>query len=186
MDAEPAYEDHPSQFNIENGYIEAYNTRKSLYWALFAGAHGHTYGCHPIWQFYTLGKNPKSFCRHTWQEAMHFPGSAQMQHAKKLIESRPYLSRIPDQSLLVGDAGTGSYHVQATRDVDGSYAFVYCAAMKPVTVDLGKLRGDKIEASWYDPRTGAVHRVGQIENAGPRQHTFTPPRYLAGLGVGAG
>jgi hypothetical protein len=173
LDAEPAYEDHPSQFNIENGYIEEYDNRKSLYWALFAGAHGHTYGCHPIWQFYALGRNPKSFCRHTWHEAMHFPGSAQMQFAKKLIESRPFLTRIPDQTLIVGDAGTGSYHVQATRDENGSYAFVYCAAMKPVTLDLGKLRGDKLDVSWYDPRTGAVHRVGQIDNTGPRE--FTPP-----------
>lgn len=179
MDGEPAYEDHPSAFNIENGYIEAYDNRKSLYWALFAGAHGHTYGCHPIWQFYTLGKNPKSFCRHTWQEAIHFPGSSQMQYARRLIESRPFLSRIPDQSLILrqaqdGDVGEGSYHVQATRDADGSYAFAYCAAMKPVTIDLSKLSGEVLGVHWYDPRTGAAHHAGNIKNDGLRE--FTPPR----------
>ena len=173
MDAEPAYEDHPSQFNIENGYIEAYDARKSLYWALFAGAHGHTYGCHPIWQFFTLGRHPKSFCRHTWYEAMHFPGSAQMQHAKKLIESRPFLSRIPDQSLVVGDSGSGTYHVQATRDADGSYAFVYCASMKPVTIDLSKLSGDLLDVHWVDPRTGTAQYAGRIKREGVRE--FTPP-----------
>lgn len=174
MDGEPAYEDHPSAFDIENGYLEAYDNRKSLYWALFAGAHGHTYGCHPIWQFFTLGRNPKGFCRHTWQEAMYFPGSSQMQYAKRLIESRPFLSRIPDQSLIVGDAGEGTHHVQATRDTDGSYAFVYCPTMKPVTVDLSKLRGEILDVHWYDPRTGAAHRAGRVKNDGP--HEFTPPR----------
>ncbi|MDW8350338.1 MAG: glycoside hydrolase family 140 protein [Anaerolineae bacterium] len=174
MDGEPAYEDHPSAFDIENGYVEAYDNRKSLYWALFAGAHGHTYGCNPIWQFFTLGRNPKSFCRHTWQEAMSFPGSGQMQYAKRLIESRPFLSRIPDQSLIVGDAGQGTYRVQATRDADGSYAFIYCPTIRPVTVDLSKLSGDALDVHWYDPRTGAAHRAGRIKNDGP--HEFTPPR----------
>lgn len=41
MDAEAGYEDHPAGFNLENGYLDDYDVRKALYWALFAGAHGH-------------------------------------------------------------------------------------------------------------------------------------------------
>lgn len=174
MDGEPAYEDHPSQFNIEHGYIEEYDNRKSLYWALFAGAHGHTYGCHPIWQFFTLGRHPKSYCRHTWAEAMHLPGSGQMQHARALLESRPFLSRIPDQSLIVGDPGEGTHHARATRDAEGSYALVYFPTLRTLTIDLSKLSGKQLNAHWYDPRTGAWHRVGRLENSGPR--AFTPPQ----------
>ena len=51
MDAEPGYEDHPAGFDKKNGYLDDHDVRKSAYWALFAGAHGHTYGCHDIWQF---------------------------------------------------------------------------------------------------------------------------------------
>ena len=82
LDAEPGYEDHPAGFNIDNGYLDDYDCRKSLYWALFAGAHGHTYGCHPIWQMWQTGRTPLSVCRRAWYEALHLPGSAQMQHAK--------------------------------------------------------------------------------------------------------
>ena len=52
LDGEPGYEDHPSGFKVENGYLNDYDVRKFAYWALFAGAHGHTYGCHDIWQFF--------------------------------------------------------------------------------------------------------------------------------------
>jgi hypothetical protein len=105
---------------------------------------------------------------------MHFPGSGQMQHARRLIESRPFLSRIPDQSLIAGDAGAGTHHVQATRDTDGSYAFVYLASMKPVSINLDALSGERLDAHWVDPRTGAAHRIGRIEKKGIRE--FTPPQ----------
>ena len=39
----------------------------------------------------------------------------QMQHLKKLVESRPMLLRIPDQSLIVGEKGEGVHHVRAAR-----------------------------------------------------------------------
>src|SRR5690606_24303358 len=58
MDAEPGYEDHPNAFKQENGYLDEADVRKSAYWALLAGAHGHTYGCHDIWQFYAPGRDP--------------------------------------------------------------------------------------------------------------------------------
>ncbi|PJF47804.1 MAG: hypothetical protein CUN48_06890 [Candidatus Thermofonsia Clade 3 bacterium] len=173
MDGEPPYEDHPAGFDIAQGYLEAYDARKALYWSLFAGAHGHTYGCHAIWQCFAPGRNPKSFCRHTWQEAMHFPGSGQMQHAKHLLLSRPFLSRIPDQSLIVGEAGAGVHHVQATRDADGSYALVYCPVPRPVTVDTSKLSSDHLNVHWFDPRLGVAHYAGQVSNDGI--HTFVPP-----------
>ena len=177
MDGEPAYEDHPSAFNIENGYMDAYDVRKGLYWALFAGAHGHTYGCHPIWQFFVPGRIPRSFCRHTWQEALHFPGSGQVQHARWLIESRPFLSRVPDQSLILRTEReqTGGHHVRATRDAEGSYVFVYFPTSQTVTLDLRALRADLLRVSWYDPRTGAARHAGYVPNGEPC--AFTAPDF---------
>jgi hypothetical protein len=84
-----------------------------------------------------------------------------MRHARRLIESRPVLDRVPDQGLLVSEAGSGAGHVRATRASDGSYAFVYVPTGEPVTVDLGKLAGKAVTASWYDPRTGEGHRIGE-------------------------
>lgn len=174
LDAEPGYEDHPNSFNADNGYLDDYDVRKSAYWALFAGACGHTYGCHDIWQFL----NPERFTpvttpRTPWREALQLPGAGQMQHARRLIESRPFLSRVPDQTLIVSDAREGTDHIQATRDSDGSYAFVYFASGQPATVDVRKLSGPTLRACWYDPRNGIASDAGEISNAAPQE--FTPP-----------
>lgn len=174
MDAEPGYEDHPAGFNGDNGYLDDYDCRKSLYFALFAGAHGHTYGCHSIWQMARPDRAPLSACRRPWHEALHLPGAAQMQHAKNLLLSRPFLSRVPDQSLIVGDAGAGTHHVQATRNDDGAYALVYVPSGKPVTLDLAKLGGDTLAVHWFNPRTGTAEHVETIARiSGPRE--FAPP-----------
>jgi uncharacterized protein DUF4038/collagenase-like protein with putative collagen-binding domain len=173
MDAEPAYEDHPSSFDLNNGYLDDYDVRKGLYWALFAGACGHTYGCHDIWQMWQEGREPATFARTPWYKALYLPGSAQVQHARALLESRPYFSRIPDQSLIVSDMGEGTHHIQATRDADGSYALIYLPSCKPVTIDLDKLSGETLNVTWYDPRTGEARLAGQVPCSG--RQVFTPP-----------
>lgn len=173
MDAEPGYEDHPSSFNPDNGYLDDYDVRKALYWGLFAGAHGHTYGCHPIWQFWRPGRKPISWVRRPWYEALHLPGAAQVQHARALLLSRPYLSRIPDQQLIVSENGGGTLHIQASRDSDGSYALVYLPMSGSVDIDLERLSGDRLTAHWFDPRTGTARRVEDVTRSGVR--TFRSP-----------
>ena len=173
MDAEPGYEDHPAGFNMDNGYLDDYEVRKSLYWGLFAGAHGHTYGCHPVWQMWQAGHKPISAVRRPWHEALRLPGSAQMRHAKALLLSRPFLSRVPDQSLVLSPIEGGTHHVRATRDGGGAYALIYLPSGKPVDVDLDRLSGTTVLAHWYDPRTGAARRIGDLPKSG--RSTFTPP-----------
>lgn len=175
LDAEPGYEDHPAGFNLDNGYLDDYDCRKSVYWALFAGAFGHTYGCHDIWQMWLPGRPPLSTVRRTWQEGLHLPGSAQMRHARALIESRPFLSRIPDQALIASEAGEGTHHVRATRDEQGSYAFLYIPSGKTVTVNLEPLTGETLRACWYDPRTGTARRIGEFAREEQKQREFKPP-----------
>ena len=104
-----------------------------------------------------------------------------MQYVKNLMLSRPYLTRIPDQSIIVSEIGDGDAHVRATRDWDpakrepsqGSYAFVYTPLGQPVTVDLEKLSGEKIKAWWYDPRHGTADEIGVFDKKSNRQ--FNPP-----------
>ena len=174
MDAEPAYEDHPSGFDLDNGYLDDYDVRKGLYWGLFAGACGHTYGCHDIWQMWQEGRDPATFTRTPWYDALHLPGSAQVQHARALLESRPYLSRVPDQTLIAGEPGQGTHHVQATRDEDGSYALLYLPSCRPVTVDLERLSGETLNVHWYNPRTGEARPAGRVPRQGRQQ--FRPPQ----------
>ena len=49
LDGEPIYEDHPVSFDAKKlGHSIAADVRRPLYWDLFSGACGHTYGHHSV------------------------------------------------------------------------------------------------------------------------------------------
>ena len=106
-----------------------------------------------------------------WPEALELPAANQMQFVRRLMESRPLLDRIPDQSLIIENTYPAAERIQATRGND--YAFVYTAAGKPFTVKLGTLSGSQLAAYWINPRQGEVKAAGTVPNKG--QHRFSPP-----------
>jgi hypothetical protein len=171
IDGEPLYEDHPLNFNAKvNGYSFDAHVRQYLYWDLFSGACGHTYGNHAVWQMYAPGRKPVNGPLMYWYEAIQRPGATQMQYARRLLESRSPLSRVPDQTL-VADALEGADHIAATRG-DG-YAFIYSAQGRPFTLNLGKISGTRVKCSWFNPRSGDSQLADQFENSGTRM--MTPP-----------
>jgi len=171
LDGEPLYEDHPLAFRArEFGYSLDAHVRQYAYADVFSGACGHTYGNHAVWQMYTPGRTPVNGPLMYWYQAIHRPGASQMQYVRNLVESRPYLSRIPDQSLLP-EVLEGSDHLTATRG-DG-YVFVYSAQGRRFSVRMGRISGSKVKAWWYNPRTGDSLEIGTFENEGLRE--FTPP-----------
>lgn len=172
IDAEPIYEDHPVCFNANDlGISNAYDVRVYAYLDLFAGAHGHTYGCHDIWQMYSAKRPAVNNPHIYWPEALNLPGANQMRYVRKLMTARPLLDRIPDQSLIVENNLSAPERIQATRGKD--YAFIYSTVGKPFTVNPGKISGKTITATWYDPRTGKTQSAGTFNNQQPQQ--FTPP-----------
>ncbi len=172
MDAEVLYEDHPVCFNAKDlGTSNAYDIRKYAYLDLFSGAHGHTYGCHDIWQMYSPKRDGVNGPHHYWEEAMELPGANEMIFVKNLILSHPFLDRVPDQSLIVENNLAPSERIQATRGKD--YAFIYTSEGKPFTVNFNKISGNSLQVYWYDPRTGKSRDVIMIANAGSKK--FTPP-----------
>jgi hypothetical protein len=170
LDGEPTYEDHPISFNPSNGYATDYDVRKFAYWDLFAGAHGHTYGCHNIWQMYAPGRTAISWAHAYWYDSLDFAGAWDMMHVRNLMLSRPVLSRVPDQSIVT-DARSGGDRIQATRG-DG-YLFVYSASGQSFTVNPGKISGTTLKGWWFDPRAGTSASIGTFGNAG--QQAFSPP-----------
>ena len=182
IDGEPLYEDHPLSFNAGKlGHSLASDVRRPLYWDLFNGAFGHTYGHHSVWQMFDPEKqrNPVNNPLMSWKEAVEQPGAGQMVHARNLLLSRPFLSRIPDPSLVVPGKvvtsvpGEGRYRFTATRDEEGSYIMVYVPAGRPFSVNTGELNAGKIKAWWFNPRNGKATLLGTFANAGV--HHFTPP-----------
>ncbi len=172
IDAEPIYEDHPVCFNAKDlGVSNAYDIRKYAYLDLFAGAFGHTYGCHDIWQFYSPYREAVNNPHIYWQEAMELPAANQMKFVRQLMESRPMLDRVPDQSLIEENNLYVGERIQATRGND--YAFIYSSAGKPFTVNLGKISGTSLNVNWFNPKTGEVKFVEKVENKGKKN--FIPP-----------
>jgi hypothetical protein len=180
LDGEPIYEDHPVSFKAkELGHSIAGDVRRPLYWNLFNGAFGHTYGHHSVWQMWAPGRNPINNPLLPWFEAIDQPGAGQMQHGRRLIESRPFLTRAPDPDVIVTDRvptsvpGAGRYHFAATRDSGGGYAMVYAPIGRGFKVRMDKISGPKVKAWWFNPRDGKATVIGTFDNQGERE--FTPP-----------
>jgi hypothetical protein len=135
-----------------------------------------TYGHHAIWGFVGHRNEVINHADRDWIDALQRPAGRQMQYLRRLIESRPFFSRIPDQKLIASDAGVGGLHIQATRDTEGTYAFVYFP-MNDVTtrLDLSHLGSRKLRAWWFDPRTGVGTLIGTMDGAG--QSEFRTPPY---------
>jgi hypothetical protein len=180
LDGEPIYEDHPVSFDAKKlGHSIASDVRRPLYWDLFSGAFGHTYGHHSVWQMWTPARTPINNPLMPWTEAINQPGAVQMQYGRALMESRPFLTRIPDPDVIVTGAvptsvpGAGRYRFVSTRDASGSYAMVYAPIGRPFTVRMAVITGPSVKAWWFNPRTGQATALGTFANTGER--TFTPP-----------
>jgi hypothetical protein len=172
MDAEPIYEDHPVCFNAtELGTSNAFDVRRSAYLDLFAGAFGHTYGCHDIWQMNSEKHEPVNGPHYTWRQAMELPGANQLKYVRRLMESFPTNSRVPDQSVIAENNYMPAERIQATRGDD--YLFVYSCTGMPFSVFMGKITGSQVKGYWYNPRNGKTTEIEIIPNRGMKK--FTPP-----------
>ncbi|NJK94812.1 MAG: DUF4038 domain-containing protein [Bacteroidales bacterium] len=180
IDAEPIYEDHPINFKPdENGHSVAADVRRPLYWDLFSGAFGHTYGHHSVWQMWSPNQQPINRPLMPWYEAIDQPGAGQMLYGRLLMESRPFFTRIPDNSIIVPETvtssvpGVGSYSFVATRDQDGTYAMIYAPVGRKFSVRMDVIKGGNVVAWWYNPRNGSAIKIGIFSNKGTQ--TFLSP-----------
>ncbi len=177
LDAEPNYEDHPvnpwPKWNPANGYFSAYDVRKQTYRSVFAGACGVTYGHHAVWQFYSPREEKINHANRYWTEALDRPGAFQVGYLRNLILSRPALTRVPDQSLIVAGQGEKGSYITAFRDSANSYAMIYLPVGKNIAINMNFLKGNKVIVWWFNPKDGSVKKTGEKEKA--YVMSFTPP-----------
>jgi hypothetical protein len=147
------------------GWFDHADVRQAMYWNLFSGAFGHTYGCHPVWQFKGGKDEPVGLARHNWDEVLDIEGAFDLIHARRLLESFDFTSRIPDQSIIITPRDFATDVAVATRGKD--YAFVYLPNGHPVEVALDKIPGaNRLSLQWYNPRTGEYTDICAVNTTG--------------------
>jgi hypothetical protein len=147
------------------------DARRAGYWAIFAGAAGHTYGHHSVWQMHSPKYRGISSPEQYWYDALPAPSATQMGHLRKLIESRNFVTQVPDNSILAFEQSLPWEMCLALRG-DG-FALAYTPTGRTLDVQLGKLAGAKVKAAWFDPRTGKSMPLGDLSDGAA--HRFDPP-----------
>ena len=177
LDGEPNYEDHPvnpwPEWNPSNGYFDDYDVRKQLYRSVFAGGAGVTYGHHSVWQMCSDVSKAINHAKMDWKTALDRPGANQVQYLRRLIESRPYLTRIPDQSIVKVGYSEKSKLPVASRDELGRYCFIYLPVDDSIVVDMAKMESGQVNAWWFNPENGKSIHDGKY--SGGVSQIFSPP-----------
>jgi len=173
LDAEPSYEKIP--FGLHDLTLPrwtAADVRRYGYWSVFAGASGYTYGNNDVMQMHKPTDKGSAYgSKEYWYQSINDPGAQQMVYLKKLMLSRPYFDRVPDQALIAGGQGEKYNRLIATRGKN--YAFIYTYTGRDMDVNTNILEGSKIKASWYNPRNGETTAIGTFAKSKMRK--FNPP-----------
>lgn len=167
LDGEPSYEGIPHGLHdtLQPKWTDN-DVRRYGYWSVFAGAAGYTYGHSAVMQMFRKGDKPAYGNKELWTNAINAPGAKQMVYIKKLMLDFPYLERVPDQSLIANQGEKYDYQI-ATRGTN--YALIYTYNGRKITANMGKISGDKVTASWYNPRNGKQTKIGIIDNKGTEE-----------------
>ncbi len=95
-----------------------------------------------------------------------------MKYLRRLFQSRPFTKLVPDQAMIVSNPGKGQDYINAARAEDGSFAFVYIPTGRPVRIATGRLKGQRLMAYWYNPRTGKSTKIASFTRMEDRE--FVP------------
>ena len=173
IDGEPSYEGIPQGLHDPaEPYWNENDIRRYAYWSVFAGAFGFTYGHNAVMQMHKPENAVGAYgVKQYWTEAIDAPGAGQMIHLKNLILSHSFFDRIPDPSLIAGEPGEKYDRLLATRGRE--YALIYSYTGRDMDINMGKISGSKVSASWFNPRNGQLSTLGEFENNGIK--SFDPP-----------
>jgi hypothetical protein len=174
IDAEPSYEGIPQGLHdIKQPRWTDADVRRYGYWSVFAGAFGYTYGQNSVMQMHRKEDKESAYgSDELWTSAINTPGASQMVYLKNLMLSRSFFERVPDQTLVASDAYAEKYdRIVATRGKE--YVMAYTYTGREFALQMGKIPGEKVKASWFDPRTGKIRFFAEIPNKGTAK--FNPP-----------
>ncbi|KIO50888.1 glycoside hydrolase family 140 protein [Flavobacterium hibernum] len=167
LDGEPSYEGIPHGLHdtLQPKWTDN-DVRRYAYWSVFAGAAGYTYGHNAVMQMFKKGDKGAYGNKELWTDAINAPGAKQMIYVKKLMLEFPYLERVPDQSMIANQGEKYDYLI-ATKGK--KYALIYTYTGRKIVLNMGKIAGEKVTATWYNPRNGQKTKIGVIDNKGTKE-----------------
>lgn len=149
LDGEPCYEDIPIGFKPENGWFAAFEARRAAWWSVLAGALGHTYGHHSVWQMWEPGLPGALEPRTPWTEALHYPGAYQMGYMKSLFSALPWTDLRPTEARLKEGPRDGAAAIRVAATDDGRTVVVYAPFGSQFSLDLSVAPA---RGYWFNPR----------------------------------
>jgi hypothetical protein len=137
----------------------AQHVRRQAWWTMLCGGAGHAYGGD--------GWNLPA----DWRTMLRYPGGGEhLRHVRGLLETLPWWQLVPDQRHTLLVAGYGEFtkpnYVTAAATEDKTLLVAYLPEPGLVTLNLGQLKGPRLRARWFDPRTGQFLSEQQVPNEG--------------------
>ena len=177
IDGEARYEMLPVGFYYTHASrydrFDDYDTRQAAYWALFAGACGHTYGHNSVFQFWAPEREPEFWVNIPWYDSLDTPGAFQMGLVRRLFETYFFQDLVPAQDIIMDGPATGGAKIRAMRSKQNTLALIYSPRGESFSIDRSLFKPKHIKESWYDPRYGATYTVHRATTLSFQ--TYTPP-----------
>ena len=162
-------------FNSINGYFDDWDVRQALYWSVFSGACGVTYGHHSVWGMIKDGYSeeyfPEGYFPIAYPEALDRPGAFAVAYLVDLINSRDFLDCVPAQDILAGNY-SGAPHIRALKNKN--YAYIYSPCGLRIKIAKDKLGFEPDSFMYYNPRNGEYTETKAEPKPGNILQ-FTPP-----------
>lgn len=173
LDGEPCYEDHPINWRGENGWFDEFDSRRAGWWSMLAGACGHTYGNHNIWQMWQPGRQPISVARTPWYESINYPGAYQAGYMRDFFENIPWQKLVPQTKLVKSGPNTNGKEVLAAATQEGTYVVTYSPYGMNFSLDLNNMKAQELRVRWFNPRNNSYIDLKKITRSAAV--TFDPP-----------
>lgn len=163
LDGEPLYEDHPINWKPQEGWFDEFESRRAGYWSMLAGALGHTYGNHNIWQMWLPERTAISSARTPWTQSLDYPGAFQAGFMRAFLETLAWQKLVPRQDLVQNAPDDPAMTVLAAKAADDSFMLAYTPYGSNFTLRVDELKGKQVDISWFNPRIGQSIIVGQLD-----------------------
>ncbi len=171
INAEGRYENILDRFKEEkaHGWLDDADVRVSAYWSIISGAAGYSYGCNDIWQMYNINKNPIISARTGWQSALQLPGSLHVGYMRIFFEKLSWHKMVPNQNLILNNNPENESYILSAIDSEMKVVLTYTPVGKTIKIDLSKVNSNRINAYWFNPRSGKTKLIGIFETNTPQE-----------------